>query len=569
MTHSIEPISSYPNELMPELAPEPVLERLELQTDPQVHAIPLRRNVLTTILARGLYMVTRVGIPPFVLARIGLEAYGIWTTVFILVTYLGLTTMGISNVYIKYVAEFHARREYDKANSLLSTGLAVTVPACTALFLTIWLGWSWFSPILHLPASHAGDGKEAVLIVAGVFLSSIAFNVFGDVLTGMQQIAATQYFWTLSFIVEFVLIFVLVGMGRGIRGLAEAYLIRTVINDGLTLWWAYRKLPWLRLSWRLARRESVRYVVHFGGLVQFQSLLSTFLNSIERVAALMLVNVSAAGLLDLAKKWPLSLSSVPTAFFAAFLPAASHLDASSDKESRLRNLGGFYLRGARYSNLSTAFFCGVMVFWSSPILHIWLGNQLPAAGGILSLFVIFSVSMQFHMLTGPGTSIMRGMGRVWEEFSYSVPNLILLAITLPLSRWFVHAWTPLGIGIAVAAATVGSACVLMARVMVVLRVSFTAFLRQVIMPGLIPYLAAFLLSWPVLRLALILGRWPGAGMLMVAGLLYTSLTLLLLDRFTLQPEEQHQLRLLGRRIIMTVFPGARRTAGEAAGRRNG
>ena len=286
------------------------IERLEPEGEPQVHAIPLRRNVLTTIFARGLYMVTRVGIPPFVLGRIGLEAYGIWTTVFILVTYLGLTTLGISNVYIKYVAEFHARKEYDKANSLLSTGLAITVPACTVLFLTIWLGWGWFSPILHLPVSHVGDGKEAVLIVAGVFLSSIAFNAFGDALTGMQQIAATQYVWTASFLVEFVLIFVLVGAGRGIRGLAEAYLVRTVINDGLTLWWAYRKLPWLRLSWRLVRRDSIRHVLHFGGLVQFQGLLSTVLSSVERVAALLLVNVSAAGLLDLARKWPVSLSSV-------------------------------------------------------------------------------------------------------------------------------------------------------------------------------------------------------------------------------------------------------------------
>ena len=546
---------------------EEIIERLEPENEPQVHAIPLRRNVLTTILARGLYMVTRVGIPPFVLARIGLEAYGIWTTVFILVTYLGLTTLGISNVYIKYVAEFHARKEYDKANSLLSTGLAVTVPACTAVFLAIWLGWNWFSPILHLPPSHAGDGKEAVLIVVGVFLSSIAFNVFGDVLTGMQQIAATQYFWTASFLVEFVLIFVLVGAGRGIRGLAEAYLIRTVINDGLTLWWAYRKLPWLRLSWRLTRRESIKHVVHFGGLVQFQSLLSTFLNSIERVAALMLVNVSAAGLLDLAKKWPLSLSSVPTAFFAAFLPAASHLDASSDEESRLKNLGDFYLQGARYSNLSTSFFCAVMAFWSAPILHIWLGKQMPTEGGILTLFVVFSISMQFHMLTGPGTSIMRGMGRVWEEFSYSVPNLIFLAITLPASWVIAHGWTALSIGISVATATVFSSCVLMGRVMRVLHVPLGGFLKRVIAPGLLPYVAAVLLAWPVDHLADRLGRWPGAGMLVVAGLLYTALTVVLLDRVAFGSEERLQMRQMARRLVATVIPAGLRPAD--AGRRNG
>ncbi len=89
----------------------------------------------------------------------------------------------------------------------------------------------------------------------------------------------------MSILAECALIVWLVCAGRGIRGLAEAYLVRIVINDGLTIWWAYRKLKWLRLSPRLVSRESLKYVVHFGGLVQFQSMLSTFLNSVERVAA--------------------------------------------------------------------------------------------------------------------------------------------------------------------------------------------------------------------------------------------------------------------------------------------
>ena len=91
------------------------------------------RNVITTIVARVVNMARGVCLVPFLLAHIGLEAYGIWTTIFILVTYVGLTTMGVSNVYIKYVAEFTAKREYDRANALLSTGLAVTVPTEVAV----------------------------------------------------------------------------------------------------------------------------------------------------------------------------------------------------------------------------------------------------------------------------------------------------------------------------------------------------------------------------------------------------------------------------------------------------
>ena len=47
----------------------------------------------------------------------------------------------------------------------------------------------------------------------------------------------------------------------------DTYLARTVINDGLTWWWAHRTIQWLDLSPRRVQRSSLRYVVHFGGLV--------------------------------------------------------------------------------------------------------------------------------------------------------------------------------------------------------------------------------------------------------------------------------------------------------------
>ena len=498
------------------------------------------KNVMTTIVARMVNMARGVCLVPFLLAHIGLEAYGIWTTIFILVTYVGLTTMGISNVYIKYVAEFHAKREYDKANALLSTGLAVTIPLCAAVFLGLFFGWDLLAPWLHLPPAHASDGKEAVLIVLGVFLSSIAFNAFGDMLTGTQQIASTQVFLTISILAEFALIVWLVKEGRGIRGLAEAYLARTIINDGLTWWWAHRTIKWLHLSPRRVQRECLKYVVHFGGLVQLQSILGIFQASVDRLAALSLIDASAAGLLDVAKKWPTSMSSIPTAFFAALLPAASHIDAASERSRWLPNLQDLYLSAARHSNLCTAAFSSVMALWALPILHVWLGPALPMKESLIPLFVVFSIAMQFHMLTGPGTSIFRGMGRVYEEFNYSIPNLLLLAVTLPLARWIEGRWTAFGIGVAVSVATAGSACVLMGRVLVVLDLKLTRFLRTVVVPGFACYAVAGLLAWPIAHLVDAGTRLQGAGVLVAGGFLYATGLAAVLFRWVLTDDEKQK-----------------------------
>ena len=109
----------------------------------------------------------------------------------------------------------------------------------------------------------------------------------------------------------------------------------------------------------------------------------------------------------------------------------------------------------------------------------------------------------------------------------------------------------------------------MGRVMHVLHVGFGKFLHEVIAPGLLPYLVALALAWPVDHLADLLGRWPGAGMLVAAGLLYTALTVTLLDCVALSSEERVLLRQMGRRAVATVIPATVTAADAGAGRKDG
>src|SRR5579871_657155 len=87
----------------------------------------LSSNVLASTGAYIGYVATRFFIPPFVLAHVSLEAYGLWSAAFILVSYIGISTMGLAGVYVKYIAEYAAKREFNKANQLISTGMSVSI----------------------------------------------------------------------------------------------------------------------------------------------------------------------------------------------------------------------------------------------------------------------------------------------------------------------------------------------------------------------------------------------------------------------------------------------------------
>ena len=487
----------------------------------------LSRNVVVDVGARVGYLVSRFFIPPFVLAHISLAAYGLWATAFILVSYVGISTMGISNVYIKYIAEYSARREYDKANRLLSTGLLLTIPTCLLIFALLWIGWPTVVNWLHIEASLRTDAKEVVLSVSAIFLASISLAAFRDVLVGVQKTASVQVVWIIGYLLETALIFGLLGLGRGIRGLAEAFLIRTAVEIGLQMIMTFRALPWLRISPALYSSESLKILLSFGGIVQLQSLLAIFLNSVERAAAAPLVGLSATGLLDIGKKLPAMAASIPSAFASSLVPAASYLHGGMEGTPEQReSVQKLYLKGARYMNLTAAYVCGLLAVIPLPLLDVWMGKRY---AGAAYLMVIFSISTQVHLMTGPGTSILKGIGRPREEFYYGIPNLIALCLTLPAARLIEGKWTALGIGSAVALATLLSASFFLAHANKVLQISFSRYFRSVVVPGIVPYAVALVFAYPVTVAVEHSTRWVGAAWLVLAGTLYTLILAAVVD----------------------------------------
>lgn len=508
-------------------------------------------NIAADIGARIGYLATRFFIPPFVLQHVGLEAYGLWATIFILISYLGISTFGVSNVYIKFVAEYGARREHDRANALLSTGLIFASTVCAALFVGVWLLWPEIARWLNVSPGLAGDARIIVISVVAVFLLTTALSAFKDALIGVQRIAQVQGIWVISYLIETVLIFSLVGMGYGLRGLAIAYLVRTLVEIALSALLAYKAIEWLKLSPRRFSRASLKTLLSFGGTVQLAGMLGIVLNSIERVVAAPLIGLQATGLLDISNKLPGMAASVPSAFLTSFLPAASHMHGGLEDESTKKSAArDFYVRGARHMNLASGYLYGLLATLPGPILAAWVGQHYPGAA---LLMFCYSISWQIHLLTGPGTTILKGIGLPGKEFYYAIPNILALFITLPAARMIAGEWTVLGIGIGVASATVMSAIFFIAYANHLLGVRAGEFIGRVVLPGFAPHLAALVVAYPAWMLSSGLGRWGAMGVVVAAGAVYTALFTGVLLRFLFTREERRSvLGLIERRIAQAT-----------------
>jgi hypothetical protein len=166
---------------------------------------------------------------------------------------------------------------------------------------------------------------------------------------------------------------------------------------------------------------------------------------------------------------------------------------------------------------------------------------------------IFAIQQHANLMTGPGTSILRGVGRPWAEFVYTVPNFIALAVTMPLSRLILGRWSAVGLGSAVVVATLVSAATFIVYANRIFEVPLRRYLKLVLVPSLVPYLIGALCAFPTWTLVVHAGRWRGAEIMGIVGLVYSLLLLIVIDRLILESDERAWFRAVLSREWSVLF----------------
>ena len=463
------------------------------------------KNISIGFVARLYYLATRFVLTPITLAHVSLEEYGIWAACFILISYMGMSSIGIANVYIRFVADYGARNEQKKINSLVSTGLAVIIVVCAALMGVLVLCLPWVVHLLKIPPSLGHVASILVLATASSFMLDISFGVFSNILTGLQRIAEVNVIWVITVTLEVLLTVILLQHGYGIYSLAWAFGIRYLVATVLSVIYCFRVLPGLSIGPKHLELSNLKLFFGYGSIFQVSGLLSTFLYSIEKVIAGIFVGVQATALFDIGEKLPVMGSQLASSMNGIFMPALSHMNALVWKEEVVK----LYLKGARYMNMMSGVMLAFMAFFASPLLAFWMGSAEKFQPAVM-LLVIFCAPYQVHILTGPGSAFHRGIGHPGRELVYPITQLLLVGLFVAIGFAF-FGTTTLVIGVAVALAMLLSAVIYMAYSNRVMQVPQQRFWRDAFLPGVVPYVFASLVA----ALTTPLFSWAGASRLRI------------------------------------------------------
>lgn len=384
---------------------------------------PLAQQIIRNILFGGLRYLFVVPIPfvltPLILHKIGVAGYGTWAVFLAINGLSSLADLGLVGTVSKFVAEYHARRDFPALERLLNSGLGLFLLLDVGVSVVLWLAAPFLANKLFRgsPLSNAD-----LIILLRCFLIVVAANIltqlFASVTTGLQRLDLTNLISAANLLLSAALGAILLLKGWGLRGLIYGYIGAGILTIAVYLMIIRTLLPQIALNPLRFDRSEARKMFGFSLRLYITQAAVAVHNQVEKVFLGILVGVGPVGWYDIASDVALKARASIGLVLSPVLPAASELDALGD-ETRLKEL---YFRSHKYLALFGIPAVCYVAAVSKRFVELWLGPGMKMIA--LPLAVLLAVNF-VNLATGPGFLIFAGRGQMRPGVQSAVLGLVL------------------------------------------------------------------------------------------------------------------------------------------------
>jgi O-antigen/teichoic acid export membrane protein/GT2 family glycosyltransferase len=385
--------------------------------------LSLRKNSALNLAGTALGLGLGLIVTPYVVVRLGLQAFGFVALISAFSQYASLFDFGVGATVMRAISHHDERSDVDairrKAASALwsSTGFAVVVVGAVSAVL-------WALPAHALGNLPAGWKWAVIAVAVSVACSSLA-SVFQAFPSGMGRWDLTNASSVTNQVVYSVVVVVALALHPNLYALAVAT-AAAGISGLLVAYLVYRSRWHLRLSPRAARRDELWGLWTYGLSVQTVGLTAVINMQADKPVLLLFTSLKFVGLYEIGSRITLAIRALA---ITAFGPLSAHA-------ARVFSRGGREQLATEYeSSYRSTMLLGlaplVALFSLSYVfVLVWVGQGF-RTGGVIAL--ILGAGCAVNLATGAGTSVAMGAGRADLDRNYSVLSVMLnLALTIGL-----------------------------------------------------------------------------------------------------------------------------------------
>lgn len=232
-------------------------------------------NLLWNWMGVGAMLAAGLVLSPYLIAKLGPEAYGVWVLSFALVENYGFLDLGFRSATVKYVAHYWATGEPARVNEVLNTVVAYSATVSTALFLAILVGSRHLDRFFKVSPAYVHSFRTLVLLISLSWCLGFVFHNFTASLEAVQRFDLSNKASVIMTVYRVTGTFILLSMGRGLVEIGILVISAQMLGYSLYFLLFRHIFPQLRLSPRYASKATLKKMGSFG--------IHTFLVSIANM----------------------------------------------------------------------------------------------------------------------------------------------------------------------------------------------------------------------------------------------------------------------------------------------
>lgn len=376
---------------------------------------------------------------PIMIARLGLDAFGVWAVTGAFAMYAGLLDLGIGRSLARFIAVFEAEGNDRRIRESVSLGIIAVLlvgAAATAVAAAS-------APLLSDRLGVLDSSEMRIVLVSAVALWTLngIDGVMGAVGIGLRRMVPPNVAATIGNVFNFafslgalalsssLVPYAIANAAAGAVGLVPTYFALRHVREG----------PYLALPSRSLVREILGFslknqVGWMADLVNFQT---------DKVVIALMIDVRAAAAYEIASRVVMAARSTASLTISAIIPTAAARIVSEG-----RNVIGAMYSHQTLRACAIAFPLLIAASVSSPFLLIaWLGS---APGDSELLIPLLTSAYVVNITTGVGTTIAIAAGSPGLAASNAVQiatlNVVLTVALAPvLGLWGVALGTFLAV----------------------------------------------------------------------------------------------------------------------------
>jgi O-antigen/teichoic acid export membrane protein len=411
-----------------------------------------RRIALTTISGLAVRAVgTAAGLitVPLVLAYLGKERYGLWSTITTVVAWVALFDFGIANGLVNCIARAHGRDDSEEAARYVSTAFAALVSIAGVLGVLVALlagAVPWSALLAVRGAVDDTTVRWSVVAALAMFAAGLPLSVTSQIYAGYQRAYVANAFAMLGTLIGFGALLLALRLGAGMPSLVVVFGVNAVVSSGIGLWYAMRvAMPWLRLRRSAVRRDALRAVIARSFPMFLFQIGALLVNETQAIILAHRCNLAVvADYAILMRLYLIALGMIQLST-ASFVP--SFREASERGEyAWVRASFGHFVR----ARVGLAFAAGVVLIAAgNPLLRFWLRRDDVAFSA--GTWVVVGIMMVAVTWATSHSDLLAITDRLWVLVALVFMNA---AVTVALTYWLAPRLQVLGVVLASAAVSV-------------------------------------------------------------------------------------------------------------------